>query len=90
MLSPNDMVGCGPRGEREVHEAMGVHHAARRHVRRVAARGARTAAQPDAAHWRACIDSNQRAARDATAFKRHQRRMDFLIYINVIEAVRCL
>jgi hypothetical protein len=49
----------------------------------VAACGARTAAQPDAARWRARIDSNQRAARDATAFKRHQRRMDFLIYINV-------
>src|SRR6202040_112471 len=43
LLSPDDMLGCGPRPWDEAHAATRVHHASRRHDGRVAARGARAA-----------------------------------------------
>src|SRR6202011_5870622 len=50
LLSPDDMLGCGPRPGDEAHEAARVHHPSRRRSSHLAAHGARAAAGEAADH----------------------------------------
>jgi hypothetical protein len=52
LLSPDDMLGCGPRLGDEAHEAARVHHPSRRRSGGLAARCAGAATRAHAANWR--------------------------------------